>query len=50
VSQQGKILLSKGYGSAKLVDAQIDFVKNPQGQVTHLVLHQDGRDVKITRK
>jgi len=34
----------------KLVDAQIDFVKNPQGQVTHLVLHQDGRDVKITRK
>lgn len=28
----------------KVVDAQITFVKNEKGEVTHLVLHQGGRD------
>jgi CubicO group peptidase (beta-lactamase class C family) len=34
----------------KLVDAQIEFVKNEKGDVTHLVLHQNGRDVKGVKK
>ena len=34
----------------KLVDAQIEFVKNEKGEVTHMVLHQNGRDVKGVRK
>jgi CubicO group peptidase (beta-lactamase class C family) len=34
----------------KLVDAQIEFVKNEKGEVTNLVLHQNGRDVKGVRK
>jgi CubicO group peptidase (beta-lactamase class C family) len=33
----------------KVVDAQIDFVKDDQGHVTHLVLHQGGRDTKGVR-
>jgi CubicO group peptidase (beta-lactamase class C family) len=28
----------------KVVDAQITFVKDDKGQVTHLILHQNGRD------
>lgn len=34
----------------KLVDAQIEFVKDAQGRVTHLILHQGGRDVKGMKK
>jgi CubicO group peptidase (beta-lactamase class C family) len=34
----------------KLVDAQMEFVKNEKGQVTNLVLHQNGRDVKGMKK
>ena len=34
----------------KLVDAQIEFVKNEKGEVTNLVLHQNGRDVKGVKK
>ncbi len=34
----------------KAVDAQVEFFKNDKGQVTHLVLHQGGRDVKGVRK
>ena len=34
----------------KLVDAQIEFVKNEKGEVTNLMLHQNGRDVKGVRK
>ena len=34
----------------KAVDAQIDFVKDAAGNVTHLVLHQGGRDVQGTKK
>jgi CubicO group peptidase (beta-lactamase class C family) len=33
----------------KAVDAQIEFVRDPQGAVTHLVLHQGGRDQKAMR-
>jgi len=34
----------------KAVDAQVDFVKDATGAVTHLVLHQGGRDTKGVRK
>jgi CubicO group peptidase (beta-lactamase class C family) len=34
----------------KVVDAQIDFVRGPDGKVTGLVLHQNGRDLPGTRK
>ena len=33
----------------KVVDAQIEFVAE-NGKVTHLVLHQGGRDLRGTRK
>jgi len=33
----------------KVVDAQIEFVKDANGTVTHLVLHQGGRDQKAPR-
>jgi CubicO group peptidase (beta-lactamase class C family) len=36
---------SKSEFFLKVVDAQITFLKNPQGQVTGLVLHQNGRDL-----
>jgi hypothetical protein len=34
----------------KAVDVQIDFGKDDQGKVIHLVLHQNGRDQKAVRK
>jgi CubicO group peptidase (beta-lactamase class C family) len=34
----------------KAVDAQVEFVKNEKGEVTGLVLHQGGRDMKATKK
>jgi CubicO group peptidase (beta-lactamase class C family) len=34
----------------KVVDAQIEFVKNEQGKVDHLILHQAGQHLKATRK
>ena len=34
----------------KVVDAQVEFVKNEKGEVTHMVLHQNGRDVKGVKK
>jgi len=34
----------------KVVDAQIEFLKNDKGDVTSLVLHQGGRDTKGVRK
>jgi CubicO group peptidase (beta-lactamase class C family) len=34
----------------KVVDAQVEFVKNEKGEVTHLVLHQNGRDAKGVKK
>lgn len=33
----------------KIVDAQIDFVKDNKGAVTDLILHQNGRDQKARR-
>jgi len=34
----------------KVVDADVEFFKNDKGEVTHLVLHQGGQDVKGTKK
>lgn len=34
----------------KVVDAQVEFFKNDKGEVTHLVLHQGGRDTKGQKK
>jgi CubicO group peptidase (beta-lactamase class C family) len=34
----------------KVVDAEIEFIKNDKGQVTHLVLHQGGQDHKAVKK
>lgn len=34
----------------KAVDAQLEFFKNDQGQTTHLVLHQGGRDIDGPKK
>ena len=34
----------------KVVDAQLEFFKNDQGQITHLVLHQGGQDVNGVKK
>jgi hypothetical protein len=31
------------------VDAEIEFGKDDKGVVTHLVLHQGGRDMKASR-
>ena len=34
----------------KVVDAQLEFVKNDKGEITGLVLHQNGRDTKGVKK
>ena len=34
----------------KLVDAQLEFVKNDKGEVTQVILHQGGRDAKAPKK
>ena len=34
----------------KVVDAQMEFFRNEKGQVTHMVLHQNGRDLKGVKK
>jgi CubicO group peptidase (beta-lactamase class C family) len=34
----------------KVVDAQVEFVKDDKGQVTAMILHQNGRDQKGNRK
>src|SRR5215472_5584724 len=34
----------------KVVDAQVEFFKNDKGEVTYLVLHQNGRDTKGLKK
>ena len=34
----------------KVVDAEIEFLKNDRGEVTHMVLHQGGRDMKGAKK
>lgn len=35
---------------AKVVDAQIEFVRNKDGKIDHLVLHQGGRDMQAPRQ
>jgi CubicO group peptidase (beta-lactamase class C family) len=52
-TNQGKVPMfaeSETMFFLKLVDAQIEFVKNEKGDVTNLMLHQNGRDVKGVRK
>ena len=34
----------------KVVDAEVEFFKNEKGEVTHLVLHQGGREIKGVKK
>ena len=34
----------------KVFDAEMEFFKNDKGEVTHLILHQGGRDTKGVRK
>ena len=34
----------------KVVDAQIEFVKNEKGDATAMILHQNGRDIKGVKK
>jgi CubicO group peptidase (beta-lactamase class C family) len=34
----------------KVVDAQVEFVKNDKGEVTAMILHQNGRDMKGEKK
>jgi CubicO group peptidase (beta-lactamase class C family) len=34
----------------KVVDAQLEFVKNDKGEVTQVILHQGGRDAKAPKK
>ena len=34
----------------KVVDAEVEFFKNEKGNVTHIMLHQGGQDMKGTRK
>ena len=34
----------------KVVDAQVEFIRGPNGGITHLILHQGGRDTKALRK
>jgi CubicO group peptidase (beta-lactamase class C family) len=34
----------------KDVEAQVDFVKNEKGEITHLVVHRGGRDLKAIKK
>ncbi len=52
VSGQGKVPLfatSETKFFPKVVDAEIEFGKDDKGVVTHLVLHQGGRDMKAPR-
>ena len=52
-TNQGKVPMfaeSETMFFVKLVDAEIEFVKNEKGEVTNLVLHQNGRDVKGVKK
>ncbi len=52
VSGQGKVPIfaeSETRFFVRIVDAQIDFVRDSTGEVTHLVLHQGGRDVTAPR-
>jgi hypothetical protein len=50
---QGKIPLfaeSESKFFPTLIDAEIEFFKDDQGKVTHLVLHQGGHEMKAPKK
>lgn len=50
---QGKLAMfaeSDSMFFLKVVDAQIEFSPDSSGAVTHLVLHQNGRDIRAVRK
>ncbi|MCU1256488.1 MAG: beta-lactamase [Candidatus Angelobacter sp.] len=52
-TNQGKLPLfaeSETMFFLKAVDAQVEFVKNEKGEVTDMVLHQNGRDTKGVKK
>ena len=52
LGQQPKVPLfaeSEGKFAAKVVEAEIDFVKDADGKVTSLELHQNGREVTMNR-
>ncbi len=34
----------------KVVDAEVEFVRDAKGEISHLILHQGGRDTKAVRK
>ena len=34
----------------KVVDAEVEFVRNEKGEVTHLILRQGGSDTKAVRR
>ncbi len=47
---EGEIFAEKpGEFFAKIVNAQFSFVEGPDGKITHVVLHQGGRDTKMER-
>lgn len=64
ITLEGDQLMSQATGQAKLplfaesetkffpkvVDAQVEFFKDANGTVTHLILHQGGRDIKGLRQ
>jgi hypothetical protein len=53
LSGQGKVPLfaeSETKFFTKIVEAEIEFVKDESGKVSHLVLHQDPEEIKAQRK
>jgi hypothetical protein len=34
----------------KVVDAEVEFFENDKGEVTHIILHQGGQDMKGRKK
>jgi hypothetical protein len=57
VARGDQVLLSKGYGSAnlakffpKVMDAEIEFVKDEKGSVTQMILRQGPGEMKAARK
>jgi CubicO group peptidase (beta-lactamase class C family) len=53
VAGQGKLLIfpeSESKFFLKVVDAQLEFFRDAAGKVTHLILYQNGRELKATRE
>ena len=52
LSGQGKLSLfaeAEGKFFLTVVDAQLEFLKDADGKITHVILHQSGRDQKAHR-